>query len=215
MKPEDVLTKGAAELGVELSSGQVRLFLLYLDSLKFWNEKINLTGINDDGQIVVNHFLDSISVAPFIADGSKLLDIGSGGGFPGIPLKIVNPSLEVTLLESIQKKVFFMRDIIRKLGLDRIQSVCGRAEDADNGVPRKYFNFVVSRAVGRIENLIELGIPYLRGEGEIILMRGKRGLEEWNQLDNTYGNLRLLNLKRLLLPFGNHQRVLLVIGKVL
>ena len=213
LQVEEVLIKGARELDVPLTSHQVALFLDYLESIKFWNKRINLTGIKDEKRIVINHFLDSITTLPFISEGSKVLDIGSGAGFPGIPLRIVRPSLEVILLDSVQKKVFFMRDVIRKIGLREIKAIWGRAEDLTNGIPRVYFDFVVSRAVGKIENLLELSIPYLREGGEIILMRGKMGLEEWNQVKvKASRNIRLLKSKKLSLPFGGHQRVILVIG---
>ncbi len=215
MNAEGILIKGAEKLGVQLTSGQVSLFLEYLEKIKFWNEKINLTGTGGEEQIVVNHFLDSITVVPFVSEGSKLLDIGSGAGFPGIPLKIVRPSLEITLLDSVRKKVFFMRDVIRGLGLKGIKAVSGRAEDIIDEVPRAYFDFVVSRALGNIEKLIELGIPYLRGGGEIILMRGKKGIEEWSEIrDKADQSIKLVESKKFPLPFSGHERVILVIASV-
>jgi 16S rRNA (guanine527-N7)-methyltransferase len=215
MKEEEILIKGAEELGVRLTSKQMSLFIEYLERIKFWNERINITGTGDEAQIVVAHFLDSTTVVPFVSENSRLLDIGSGAGFPGIPLKIVRPSLEVTLLDSVKKKVFFMRDVIRSLGLKDIKAVYGRAEDIIDEVPRGYFDSVVSRAVGKIENLIELGIPYLRESGKVILMRGKKGLEEWNEMkDRTDRNVKLLESKKLSLPFSGHQRVILVIACV-
>jgi len=212
---EDVLIRGAKKLNIELTSEQIQLFLTYLENLKFWNKRINITGIKDDQRIVINHFLDSISIAPFIIENSKVLDIGSGGGFPGIPLKIIKPSLKVILLDSVQKKVFFMRDVIRKLGLEEIEAVCGRAEDPSNEVPRDCFDFVVSRAVGEIESLLKLSIPYLRGEGKMILMRGKKGLEEWDQMKSESSrNIKLLRSERLSLPFEKHERVILIFAGV-
>lgn len=216
MKAEDILIKGAEELGVRLTSSQIFCFLEYLEKVKFWNERINLTGMGDEERIVVAHFLDSLTVVSIVSENSKLLDIGSGAGFPGIPLKIVRLSLEITLLDSGQKKVFFMRDVIRSLGLKGIKAVYSRAEDIIDEVPRGYFDFVVSRAVGKVENLIELGAPYLRGGGKLILMRGKRGLEEWDETkDRTDRNVKLLESKKLSLPFSGHQRVILVIACVL
>jgi 16S rRNA (guanine527-N7)-methyltransferase len=216
LQAEGILIKGARELGIRLTSGQASLFLEYLEKVKFWNERINLIGTEDEEQIVVNHFLDSITVVPFVPENSKLLDIGSGAGFPGIPLKIVRPSLEITLLDSVHKKVFFMRDVIRGLGLKGIRAVSGRAENVIDEVPRAYFDFVVSRAVGKIEKLIELSIPYLREGGRIILMRGKKGLEEWDEAkDKTGRNVELLESKEFSLPFSGHKRVILVIAGAL
>jgi len=210
---EEVLVKGASELGVQLTSHQVTLFLEYLTKIKSWSEKINITGITDERGIVINHFLDSISTLAFISEYSKVLDIGSGGGFPGIPIKIVRPSLEMTLLDSVQKKVFFMRDVIRRLGLKEIKAIWGRAEDISNGIPRAYFDFVVTRAVGKVDEILKLCIPYLSEGGKIILMRGKKGVEEWKERkDKTTRNFRLVNSKMFSLPFSPHQRVILIIA---
>jgi 16S rRNA (guanine527-N7)-methyltransferase len=214
LRVKDVLIKGGRELGFEFTSKQVALFLLYLERIKFWNEKINLTGIKDEERIVINHFLDSLTILPFVSEGSKLLDIGSGAGFPGIPIKILSPSLEVTLIDSIQKKVFFMREVIRSLKLRGIKAVCGRAE-ANHEIPMAYFDFVVSRAVSKIEDLVELCIPYLRKGGRVILMRGKKGLEELDEFRyKTNRNINLLDSKKLFLPISRDQRVILVVSAV-
>ena len=215
MKVEELLINGAREFGIELTRHQIELFLNYLDNITFWNKKINLTGTKDEHQVAINHFLDSISIFPFVSETSKLLDIGSGAGFPGIPLKIVLPSLEVTLLDSVEKKVLFMREVIRRLGLQKTHAICGRAEDIGNGVARGYFDFVVSRAVGKIEKLLELGIPYLCEGGKIVLMRGKGGLGEWDQIKyKVTERFKLLESKEFSLPFEKQQRVILVIEGV-
>lgn len=213
MKVEEVLVKGAGEFGVQLTSHQVALFLEYLMKIKSWSEKINITGITDERGIVINHFLDSITTLAFISECSKVLDVGSGGGFPGIPIKIVRPSLEVILLDSVQKKVFFMRDVIRRLGLKEIKAMWGRAEDISNGIPRAYFDFAVSRALGKVDEILNLTRPYLKEGGEIILMRGKKGLEEWEaRKDTSARNFRLVNSKIFSLPFSCHQRVILIVA---
>lgn len=213
MKVDEILVKGAEELGVTLTQEQVGLFLEYLESIKVWNKKINLTAIREERGIVINHFLDSISLVPFIIGGSNLLDIGSGAGFPGIPLKIVIPELEVTLLDSVEKKVFFMRYVIRRLRLKGIESVCGRAEDTGNGIPRGHFDLVVSRAVAEIRVLLKLSAPYINEKGKVVLMRGKRGFEEWEEVKKRDAQgFRLLESKRLFLPFTGHERVILVVA---
>ncbi|MDA2919549.1 16S rRNA (guanine(527)-N(7))-methyltransferase RsmG [Desulfobacterota bacterium AH_259_B03_O07] len=214
MNTKELLIKGAKQLNVALSSEQLDLFLVYLRNLQLWNKKISLTSISENSEIVISHFVDSLSIVQFINDGSKLLDIGSGAGFPGIPLKIVRPSIEMTLIDSVQKRVYFLSDTIRKLKLEQINVICGRAESPDNGVQKRYFDFVVTRAVGKIDYLIEISFPYLMEEGKIILMRGKKGLEEWSQVSykNPQG-LRLLKFDKFYLPFGNQQRIILVLGR--
>ena len=213
MNSSDILINGAKRFNVSLNKDQVRLFLEYLEILRLWNKKINLTSIKDENEIIIKHFIDSLSVVPFIENESRVLDIGSGAGFPGIPLKIVKPSIQLTLLDSTQKKVFFLLELINKLKLIGVNAVWGRAESRDNGVKRGYYSYVVSRAVGRIEDLIELSIPYLVDKGEIILMRGGRGLEEWERSKQIIkDDLRLLRYNQYELPKSTHKRVVLVIG---
>ena len=115
---EEILVEGARELGVEINDGEKVLFFEYLEIIKFWNEKFNLTNIEGDKDIVIKHFLDSLSICSFIDENSRLLDIGSGAGFPGIPLKIVNPEIQITLMDSVLKKCNFLKEVVRKLRLD-------------------------------------------------------------------------------------------------
>lgn len=211
MKIDDVLIEGAAELGITLTSGQTGQFLRYLDMLGLWNKKINLTSLRDERDIVVGHFLDSVSAAPLIPPASRVLDIGSGGGFPGIPLRIVSPSLRVTLLDSVHKKVMFMREVIRELGLAGIEALWGRAEDEGNGIERGSFDCVITRAVGGIPEMLELSAPYLGEGGRIILMRGRSGEEEWELAQKEIrGRFRLVERRLLRLPHGGQSRVILV-----
>jgi 16S rRNA (guanine527-N7)-methyltransferase len=206
------LIEGARKLGVQISDKNSKLFIEYLNNLKTWNDKINLTSIKNDREIIISHFLDSISIAPLIEDGKKVLDIGSGAGFPGIPLKIVRPGLEVTLLDSVNKKVTFMNDTIRKLGLENIKAVWGRAEDPLNNIPRHHFDYVVNRAVGSISDTLRLSSAYVSEDGAIILMRGKRGGEEWNTaIEDVENEFELLDFKDLTLPLSDLKRIILVL----
>jgi len=206
------LIEGARELGVDISEKDADLFFKYLENLKTWNDKINLTSIKNDREIIISHFLDSISIAPLIEDGMKVLDIGSGAGFPGIPLKIVRPGLEVTLLDSVNKKVTFMNVTIRKLGLEKIKAVWGRAEESLNDIPLHYFDYVVNRAVGSISDTLRLSSPYVSKDGVIILMRGKRGSEEWNTaIEDVENEFELLDYKDFTLPLSDLKRIILVL----
>jgi 16S rRNA (guanine527-N7)-methyltransferase len=209
----ELLTSGADELGITLSAEQTQHFLTYLYILQAWNEKINLTSITNTKEIVIRHFLDSLTVFHFVEGESRVLDIGSGAGFPCIPLKIVNPSIEITLLDSTQKKVYFLKDVIRKLRLEGIAAVCARAESEDNGVQRNYYDFVISRAVGTVDKLVEVSEPYLAHHGKIILLRGKGGLEEWSNSKVVSKNFRLLKFSDLVLPYSRRRRVILVVAR--
>ncbi len=175
MKPEEILYEGASRLGVDLSGEAAGLFMRYLEELKTWNRKMNLTGLKNDRDIIISHFLDSISAARFVPEGARLLDIGSGAGFPGIPLKIVSPTLTVTLLDASHKKVMFMREIVRELRLEGISAVWGRAEDEGNGIERRSFDCVISRAVGQVHDILNLSAPYLRPEREDYTHARKEG----------------------------------------
>ena len=214
MKPAELLCEGASLIGVDLTSAERDLFMLYLRELKSWNKKINLTGLKSDRDIVIGHFLDSMSAARFVPEGSRLLDIGSGAGFPGIPIKIISPSLEVTLLDSVHKKVVFMREVIRSLGLGGIEAVWGRAEDQGNGIERRSFQSVITRAVGPIPGILRLSESYLAAGGRIILMRGQRGGEEWEAARSDVSEeYRLAERSDFTLPFGGQSRTILVVER--
>lgn len=215
MKPEELLYEGAARLGVDLSPAVLALFMRYLSELKVWNRKINLTSLRGDRDIVIGHFLDSISAVRFVSEVGRLLDIGSGAGFPGIPIKIVSPKVGVTLLDSSHKKVMFMREIIRKLALEGVAAVWGRAEDEGNGIERRSFDRVITRAVGAIPDILRLSDPYLAPGGRIILMRGQRGGGEWEaSAAGVRNKYRLAERSEFTLPFGGQARVILAVERV-
>lgn len=209
MSALDILYEGARELGFELSIEEAEQFMISLGQLKLWNEKINLTAVKTDRDVVITHFLDSLTPAPFIKKNAKLLDIGSGAGFPGVPLKIVRPDLEVTLLDSSQKKVSFLKELIRKCGLEGIQAVSGRAEDGGNGLKRSWFDCVIMRAIGSIPYVLNLSLPYITREGEIIVMRGKAWAEGLNEA-GIEERFKLKEKKSLTLPLGGQERMILV-----
>ncbi|GJM15907.1 MAG: ribosomal RNA small subunit methyltransferase G [Thermodesulfobacteriota bacterium] len=212
MSLRDFLIDSSREFGVEISDAQLDLFFLYLENLKKWNDRINLTAIRNDREIVLNHFVDSISVTPFIEDRKKLLDIGSGGGFPGIPIKIIRSGLNVTLLDSVNKKVSFMNDTIRKLSLQDINAVWGRAEDLSNQVHRGSFDYVVTRAVGSVVDTITLSSQYVSENGVIVLMRGKKGIQEWNEAKDKIGaGFELLDFKEFALPESDLIRTIFIL----
>ena len=214
MKPGELLCEGAYRIGAELTSEQRELFMLYLRELKTWNRKINLTGLKNDRDIVMGHFIDSISAARFVPEGSRLLDMGSGAGFPGIPIKIVSPSVDVTLLDSAHKKVMFMREVIRVLGLEGAAAVWGRAEDERNGIERRSFERVITRAVGPVLNILRLSEPYLARGGRALLMRGQRGGDEWGLAEKgVREKFRLAERRDFTLPFGGQLRTILAVER--
>lgn len=169
----DKLISGAAKLGVELTPAQVSGFEVYYRELVEWNRRVNLTAIVDYEGVQVRHFLDSLTVAPLIGDKPcRLLDVGSGAGFPGVPLKIACPAIGLTLVESVNKKAAFLRHLVDLLGLDGVEVIAGRAETlAHDERYRGRFDVVLSRGVASLATLAELSLPFCCVGGVFVAMK--------------------------------------------
>ncbi len=171
--PESTLTLGAAELGVVLTVPLLEQFARFCALLQEWNQRVNLTAITDTSDIYVKHFLDSLTALPYIPDQAKtLLDIGSGGGFPGLPLAIARPGLRVTLLEAHARKTAFLSAMVTDLGLPNVSVVTGRAE-TEGHLPqfRGAFDVTITRAVDALAVLVEYQLPFLRVGGLAIALK--------------------------------------------
>ena len=200
----ELLRKEAEGLGIFLNNENLRLFSLYLEELKTWNKKINLFRRNDDQEIIVKDFIDSLTVENYLFTGASILDIGSGGGFPGIPIKIFRDDLRVVLLEIRAKKVFFLKHVIRILGIENLEVI-------SLGTESEKFDFIISRAFGSIQKLIETGAHYLKKNGVVISMKGKRGEEELIQALPVLNKMGWNSyfLSHIALPVFGHKRVLI------
>ncbi len=170
-----VIVEGARALGLELDARHIDLFAVHARELVHWTRVTNLTTITDPFEIAVKHFLDSLAPAAFIPPHATcLLDIGSGGGFPGIPLKIVRPSLTVTLIDASRKKVSFLRHVIRTLNLQGIEALHVRAEAlAGDSADRRHFDVIISRALGDLQSFVRHGLPLLAQEGLLMALKGR------------------------------------------
>lgn len=209
----NILKNGAAELGIAVGEKETALFLKYLSELTEWNKKINLTAITDERKIVIRHFLDSLTLAPFLTNQKTLLDIGSGAGFPGIPLKIALPHLKVTLIDSVNKKVIFMKHIIRTLGLEQIEAVHARGEDT--AVIKKFdalFDVVTSRAFAELGKFLEIATPYTKKGGMLLAMKGPKGIEEVKALKQIK-DVEYVEAREVKLPFSDMVTTILVFKK--
>ena len=176
-----LLIDGCSEMGIELSEKQVSLFSKYLELIIEWNQKFNLTAITEPNEIIVQHFLDSISTLKLNKIGSeaRILDMGSGAGLPGIPLKIMIPQLRLSLVDSVQKKVGFLNEVIEQLGMEDTVAIHARAEDLANiEEQREAYDAVVSRAVAELRVLSEYCLPFLRKGGFFISHKGPGAAEE-------------------------------------
>ena len=212
---KDLLISGAKAFGIHLNEKDVEAFDLYLRELLKWNQKINLTAVRSEKGIILKHFLDSLSLYPHLSKPSSLMDIGSGAGFPGIPLKMVEPSLEVTLIDSVRKKVDFQKHIIRTLGLKGIEAIHGRVQEKEvlQSMGGR-FEVVISRAFSDLQTLLILSFPFLKKGGIVLAMKGEMDHEEIRSLSKIKGTrYRLQKTVSLLLPRSSSKRSILLFEK--
>lgn len=176
---KQLLQERAAQLGLELTPQQAAAFQTYRDMLVEWNGRMNLTAITDDEGIVTKHFVDSLMGLPYIPQEASLIDVGTGAGFPGVPLRIVRPDVCVTLLDALGKRVTFLEELTRALGLDDVSCVHQRAEEGSR-LPalRERFDVAVSRAVADLSVLCELCLPYVKKGGVFLAYKGPGAAEE-------------------------------------
>ena len=208
-----------ALFGLHLSPEQIAQFEVYERELLAWNERVNLTAITAPEAVQARHFLDSLSIAQVIAlrPGMRVIDIGSGAGFPGLPLQIAFPDLRVTLLESTGKKVTFLHHIIDTLGLTNARTLHARAEDAAH-MPeeRDAYDLVLARAVARLPSLLEYMLPFAALRGRCIAMKGVTASEEAHSAAHALtllgGHLR--GIERIELPNVEDEHNLVVVEKI-
>lgn len=162
-----------------LTEKQVEMFNRYMEILLQWNQKINLTAITDRNEINIKHFVDSLTISKYIDKKAKVIDIGTGAGFPGIPLKIADENLNVTLVDSLAKRVSFLNEVINELNLKEINAIHSRAEDlAHDANYRESYDVAVSRAVAKLSTLLEYMLPFVKVGGICICMKGPKISEE-------------------------------------
>jgi len=188
MKPETFYNL-LAEQNLPLSDQQKKQFERYFELLVEWNEKINLTAITDKDEVYLKHFYDSI--APILQglisnENIKLLDIGAGAGFPSLPMKILYPQLDVTIIDSLNKRINFLQLLAQELDLNGVHFYHGRAEDlAQDKNFRAQYDFVTARAVARMQILSELTIPYLKVGGKLLALKASNAPEELLEAKNA------------------------------
>ncbi len=209
------------EFHIELSENQINQFMTYYGLLVEWNSFMNLTAITEFNEVMKKHFVDSVSLINALPDIKEkeytLIDVGTGAGFPGIPLKIVFPELKVVLLDSLNKRVSFLNEVINKLELTKIEAVHGRAEDfAKRKEYREVFDLCVSRAVANLATLSEYCLPFVKVGGNFISYKSEKITEEY---ENAKEAIRVLGGKYdrqvdFNLPSSDIYRNLFVIQKV-
>ena len=202
---------------IELNMEEIKLFYQYMQVLIKWNEKMNLTAIVEPDEIILKHFVDSITINKFITSDSTLIDIGTGAGFPGVPIKIINENISVTLLDSLNKRIVFLDEVINLLELKNIKTLHGRAEDYGiNKEFRQKYDYVTSRAVAPLNYLLEYMLPFIKVGGTCICMKGSNIEEELLQAKNALTKLggKILQTVKMKLPESDIERNIIIIKKI-
>ena len=220
-----LLIDGARTFDIELKPDQIRLFADHARELMRWNKTFNITAITDPRDIALKHYLDSLPAARHIPPDATLLDIGSGGGFPGIPLKILMPALTVTLIDASRKKVNFLKHVIRTLKLEHTEAIHGRVEHlANDPCCRQRFDAIISRALSALPAYIRLAQPLLAAGGMIIALKGRLDDIDLKDLGSCvcgedgvgpaatcYGEISIENYS---LPFIESQRSIVILSSI-
>lgn len=214
-----ILERAVAGFDLVLTDTQKQSFLTYYQLLIEWNSFMNLTAITDFEEVCMKHFADSLSLCQAIdcTKPMKVIDIGTGAGFPGIPLKIMYPDMDIVLLDSLGKRVKFLNEVISTLHLDKIIAIHGRAEDyAKPGSMRESFDLCVSRAVANLSTLSEYCLPYVKVGGHFISYKSEKISEESIAAQHAIGLLggKVTGQKEFMLPESDIYRNLFIIEKV-
>lgn len=215
---KELLKQGAKELGITLTDNQLRLFFIYLETLKSYSQKINITGIKTQQGIIIKHFLDSLTCFsgfdPF--DKMKVIDIGTGAGFPGVPLKICYPEINLTLLDSSEKSIEFLYRLKNNLQIE-FETLSGRAEDFGRKAGyRQRYDLVLARAIAQLNILVEYTLPFLKIGGIFISQKGLDIKDELRQAEKAIDILggRVKEQKQVILPIIHKDRNLIIIEKI-
>lgn len=183
---EDIFRKYLKNQNSEISNEKIEKFYKYMNILLEWNEKINLTAITDYEEIILKHFVDSLTINKFIKEESYIVDVGTGAGFPGIPIKIVRDDVKFVLVDSLNKRIHFLNEVIKELHLENIETIHARVEEfGRNKKYREKFDVSTSRAVANLSTLSEYLIPLIKVDGKCICMKGKEIEEELNEAKNA------------------------------
>ncbi len=212
MIPRNLLTSGAQELNIDLSIEQVNSIFVFLTELKKWNQKINLTAIREERDIIIKHVLDSLSYLKGFtpAPGSRLLDMGSGAGFPALVIKIARPELAITLVESVKKKASFLRHVMRTLKMENVEVIDKRTEELSQAYSAS-FDVVTARAFADMSVAISTGITFLKPGGLMVLSRGPE--ETIGEPAMSKAGVVLDRKIELTLPHSDYKRAIWVFRK--
>ena len=204
------------KIQVQFTEEQLQKFYKYMNLLIEWNKKINLTAIIEPEDIVLKHFIDSLTILPFIDKNKKIIDIGTGAGFPGIPVSIMRNDVDMTLLDSLNKRINFLNEVIKILNLKNVNTIHSRIEDlAKNKKYRETYDIATSRAVANLSTLSEYMIPMIKTRGISICMKGSDIEEEINKSKKAVDILggKFKKIEKFTLPNSDQKRTIILIEK--
>ena len=203
-------------LGFNFSVEQLEKFYKYMNLLIEWNEKMNLTAITEPNDIILKHFIDSITINKYIENSVKVVDVGTGAGFPGIPLSIIRPDLQITVVDSLNKRLMFLQEIKKELELKNIDIVHARVEEiGQNKNYRETFDIATSRAVANLSTLSEYLVPLVKIKGKCVCMKASDAEEEIKQAENAVNILggKIVKVEKFNLPNSDIGRTIIIINK--
>ena len=212
----DLMIDYGKEINIVFTEEQLQKFYQYMNLLIEWNEKINLTAIVEPKEIILKHFIDSLTIIKYIEPNKSVIDIGTGAGFPGIPVKIMREDLDITLLDSLNKRIHFLNEVIQKLELKNITAIHARIEEfAKNKQYRETFDVATSRAVANLTTLSEYMLPMVDLKGMAICMKGSEISEEISKSKNSIKLLggKIDKIEEFTLPKSDNRRNLILIKK--
>lgn len=218
MSFSEIFRQVAEEYGIVLTTEQVTAFTLYQELLLSWNEKMNLTAITEPREVAVKHMIDSLSCydEQYFATGCKVVDVGTGAGFPGLPLKIYRPDIQLTLVDSLNKRLTFLQDVVSQLGLQDVNLIHARAEEAGRMKDQRDRHAIsVSRAVARLNTLAELCLPFVKPGGYFIALKGAQYQEEILEAESAIRTLAasIVDVRPISLPGLDDRRAVIYIRK--
>ena len=204
-------------INIQISDNEIEKFFNYMELLLEWNEKINLTAITDKKEIILKHFVDSLTISRYIKENDKVLDIGTGAGFPGIPLSIIKKNNSFTLVDSLNKRVNFLNEVTQELKLNNVDLIHSRAEDLGRDIKhREQYDIVTSRAVANLTVLAEYLLPFVKVGGYCICMKGPNIEDEVNNSKFAIKAMggRIEKIDSIILPDSDFERNIILIKKL-
>jgi 16S rRNA (guanine527-N7)-methyltransferase len=211
---ENMIRREAVPFDLTLTGQQIRLLYQHAETLYQWNQKTNLTTISNPREIAIKHFIDCLAPAPAIAPMQHVLDVGSGGGFPGLPLKVWCPSINLTLIDAVRKKTSFLQYVVRTLKLEDTRTIHGRIEDLSASDASMTYDTIVCRAFGRLSQIIAKTLPLLSKHGKIVAWKGRMPHQEIQEAGFFLENQKMplaLTLQSYRLPIFDAERTLVII----